>query len=464
MNPHQNSRAVVSAPAASRLPANVLEFLQNVPEVPIGDAGVVLGDLKAVYVLAVIVHASGWHPKGWTQDQIAIAFLQGRRLGVDPFTALWNTAPINNRPTSFGDLVVGLCKSRHGVTLRKSWHKGEQELRDRPHFSKRDEMPDDLASVVEVLDASGKVVARERFSVADAKMAKLWSKEGPWHEYPYRMLEWRAATWALRTACPETLMGLEIYEHAIGLPTVTTPHEVVGQTVTSLSAASVVARAEPDALAEREETEEGSEAEEPEREEQEASGGILLETVAAIREAFDAAKGAVSAAAFLSSLRNRGISVDPETGDVWKAIAAGMDEPTGQAFLKLLRAKAGLPEPEPTPAAEAKAAEPGPEPEKRGKLHALPPPEQDLASFPESDPKGAKKEVAQTARARIQLKRALGEVKDGDLARIASLLYDAKGLKGMTEEQCEDLLAKLEDGSIFDQLKAAEKKPNGGKK
>jgi len=57
-----------------------------------------------------------------------------------------------------------------------------------------------------------------RFSVADAKTAKLWGKTGskgeptPWVTYPDRMLKMRARAFALRDAFADVLKGLGIAE------------------------------------------------------------------------------------------------------------------------------------------------------------------------------------------------------------------------------------------------------------
>jgi hypothetical protein len=50
------------------------------------------------------------------------------------------------------------------------------------------------------------------FSEADAKKAGLWGKAGPWQQYPSRMLQMRARSWALRDAFPDALRGLGIRE------------------------------------------------------------------------------------------------------------------------------------------------------------------------------------------------------------------------------------------------------------
>lgn len=56
------------------------------------------------------------------------------------------------------------------------------------------------------------------FSIADAKRAKLWGKPGPWTEYPARMLQMRARSFALRDAFPDVLKGLRTVEELQDIP------------------------------------------------------------------------------------------------------------------------------------------------------------------------------------------------------------------------------------------------------
>jgi hypothetical protein len=57
-----------------------------------------------------------------------------------------------------------------------------------------------------------------RFTVAQARKAKLLTKQGPWQEYPDRMLKMRARSWALRDAFPDVLKGIAITEELLGTP------------------------------------------------------------------------------------------------------------------------------------------------------------------------------------------------------------------------------------------------------
>ena len=57
------------------------------------------------------------------------------------------------------------------------------------------------------------------FSMEDAKRAGLAGKQGPWAQYPKRMLQMRARSWALRDVFPDVLKGVYIAEEARDMPT-----------------------------------------------------------------------------------------------------------------------------------------------------------------------------------------------------------------------------------------------------
>src|SRR5208337_965143 len=68
-----------------------------------------------------------------------------------------------------------------------------------------------------VVQRRGKKPKTGKFSVADAKIAHLWGKEGPWRSFPDRMLQMRARGFALRDAFPDVLGGLYLQEEMEGI-------------------------------------------------------------------------------------------------------------------------------------------------------------------------------------------------------------------------------------------------------
>jgi hypothetical protein len=72
----------------------------------------------------------------------------------------------------------------------------------------------------------GRTPVTVRFSVEDAKRAGLWGKQGPWTQYPKRMMAMRARGFALRDAFADVLKGLITAEEAQDYPTEQAPRDI----------------------------------------------------------------------------------------------------------------------------------------------------------------------------------------------------------------------------------------------
>jgi len=136
-------------------------------------------------------------------EDIMLAVQMGSELGLAPMQALQNIAVINNRPSVWGDALIGLCRASVNCEDIAEKMEGEGEAMVATCMAKR--------------RGASPVVAR--FSVADAKKAGLWGKAGPWQQYPARMLQLRARGFALRDAFPDVLRGLISAEEARDMPT-----------------------------------------------------------------------------------------------------------------------------------------------------------------------------------------------------------------------------------------------------
>lgn len=158
-------------------------------------AALVPQTLEEAFRLAGALAASGMAPRGMDKpEQIMVAIMAGAELGLAPFQSLQSFAVVNGRPTLWGDGLMAVVKAR-GVKVRE-WFEGEA---------------DDLIARCEVTRPDTGEVTPGEFSVADAKKAGLWGKQGPWQQYPKRMLKMRARV-ALRDGCADMLRGIQIRE------------------------------------------------------------------------------------------------------------------------------------------------------------------------------------------------------------------------------------------------------------
>lgn len=142
--------------------------------------------------------------KGKPQDCL-VAMQWGFEVGLQPMQALQNIAVINGKPSIWGDAALALVRSHPDC-------KGVEE--------KLEGEGDDMRAVCTVMRAHGEMIEKtiRYFSVANAKTARLWGKQGPWTQYPERMLAQRARGFALRDAFPDALKGIITREEAEDIP------------------------------------------------------------------------------------------------------------------------------------------------------------------------------------------------------------------------------------------------------
>ncbi len=128
-------------------------------------------------------------------EQIMAAVMRGMEIGLMPMQALSNIAVINGRASLWGDAIPAL--------MQRAGHQLDCEVTG--------DGEDMVATATVLRGDNGQKVVRT-FSVADAKKAGLWGKQGPWQTYPKRMLAMRARSWAVRDGAADALMGLQVVE------------------------------------------------------------------------------------------------------------------------------------------------------------------------------------------------------------------------------------------------------------
>lgn len=177
---------------------NAVTTTQPRPQIMAGGsvAALVPQSLDEAFRVAQAIASSGLAPRGLDKpEQVMVAIMAGAELGLAPFQALQSFAIVNNRPTLWGDGLMAVARAQ-GIKA-KEWIDGEG---------------DNAVAHCEVTRPdTGETIARS-FSVADAKKASLWNKQGPWQQYPKRMLQMRARAWALRDGCADMLRGFQVRE------------------------------------------------------------------------------------------------------------------------------------------------------------------------------------------------------------------------------------------------------------
>lgn len=179
---------------------NQVTTTQNAPRPAVRAGGPVAAlvpqSLEEAFRVANAIAQSGLAPQGLkTPEQILVAIMAGAELGLAPFQSLQSIAVVNGRPSLWGDGLMAIARSQ-GIRARE-WIEGAG---------------DEAAAHCEVTRPdTGEVIVRA-FTVPQAKKAGLWGKQGPWQQYPERMLQMRARAWALRDGCADFLRGFQVRE------------------------------------------------------------------------------------------------------------------------------------------------------------------------------------------------------------------------------------------------------------
>lgn len=201
--------------------------------ISIGSSGLVLQDLDGLWRFSNYVAKSGFAPKGiQSPEGIFIAIQMGMEVGLTPMAALQNIAVINGRPSIWGDAQLAIVRGTGQLEILEEWFEAGAKRLPRNPIT----YTDDTTAICRV-KRRGYECNEVGFSVADAKTAGLWNKEGPWRQYPFRMLRFRARSFALRDQFGDALKGIMSAEESRD-----TPPEVI---VSSPSIAATVAASAP---------------------------------------------------------------------------------------------------------------------------------------------------------------------------------------------------------------------------
>lgn len=188
-----------------------------VPKAPLATGGkiaaLVPADLEQAYRLASAIAASGMAPKSYKVDpraenspfdanKIMVGILHGMEVGFTPMAALQSIAVINGMPSIWGDGALALVEASGLLIEKKEWLEGEG---------------DNMAAHCWMLRRGRKEPVYQIFSMAAAAKAGLKSKTGPWQQYPQRMLQMRARSWAMRDGFSDILRGLAIREEVLDM-------------------------------------------------------------------------------------------------------------------------------------------------------------------------------------------------------------------------------------------------------
>jgi hypothetical protein len=162
-----------------------------------GSKSLMPNTIEEAYRIATAFSKSNFIPqcyRGKPDDAFAAINL-GMEVGLPPMRSLQSIAVVNGTPCVYGDAQLALTKASGLMEVFEESYEGT-------------EGQDDFCAVCKVQRKGDEEPVYEKFSVGDAKKARLWGKSGTWTTHPKRMLRYKARAFALRDKFADVLLGL----------------------------------------------------------------------------------------------------------------------------------------------------------------------------------------------------------------------------------------------------------------
>jgi len=199
----------------------------NLARIETSGMGLVLNNLEDMQTVSQIILQSGIAPDSYkTKEQIFVGIQSGAEIGLKPMQALSAIVVINKKATLWGDTGLALVKQSGLCEYCREYFmlpgQYEEDLKAKKlsgfdiQYARLEDYPDNLTAVCETKAHRDEEPVIRYFSVADAKVARLWNKVGPWQTHPKRMLKYKARAFTLRDSYPDVLNGMHIAEEMIG--------------------------------------------------------------------------------------------------------------------------------------------------------------------------------------------------------------------------------------------------------
>ncbi len=189
---------------------NAIQKADVKPVLRANGRGLVFSTIDEMYRFAQCVAKSGIAPESFrTPEQVIIAIQSGAELGMTPMRSLNSFYVIKGKASLYGDTPLALVRESELMEWIAETFEGEDA---------------DLQAVCRVKRKGDPEPTERRFGVQDAIQGGLWGKAGTWKQYPKRMLQMRARSWALRDVFPDCFGGTTIAEEYVGIE-VPTPQQ-----------------------------------------------------------------------------------------------------------------------------------------------------------------------------------------------------------------------------------------------
>lgn len=129
---------------------------------------------------------------------VLIAIQMGAEIGLTAIQAIQNIAIIKGKPCVYGDAALAVVQASPKYEYHKEWFEGS--------------IDDGTLTAFCLVKRKGSEEYTRSFGMKEAKKAALWSKAGVWQQYPDRMLQMRARSFATRDQFSDALKGISFRE------------------------------------------------------------------------------------------------------------------------------------------------------------------------------------------------------------------------------------------------------------
>ena len=147
--------------------------------------------LEEVGKIGRVFYASGYFRDAKDAAQAITKILAGQELGIGPFQAMAQFHVVEGKPTMSAGLIGGLVKRSGRYDYRPSTTNEEECIID--WYERR--------------DGEWEMVGQSRFTMSDARRAKLVREGSGWTKFPVDMLFARSLTAGARRFCPDVFGG-----------------------------------------------------------------------------------------------------------------------------------------------------------------------------------------------------------------------------------------------------------------
>jgi hypothetical protein len=194
-------------------------------------------EVESAWRFAKMLAGSTMVPKQFQNrpEDVIVAIQYGVEVGLPPMASLQSIAVINGRPGLWGDGLLSVIVSFGAYARHEEYFVANGERCQ--SLLAKDFERDDTKAVARFWRKGNSEPFVGEFSVGDAKKANLWGKEGPWKNYPSRMMKMRARSFGARDGFPDALRGLKALDELQDI-------EVVAEAVPHVAPAEPVRRSE----------------------------------------------------------------------------------------------------------------------------------------------------------------------------------------------------------------------------